>query len=173
MTPTRTLSCSSWPDEGRRGTEWPPVFYMTVEIYKNLSENSVIGKTKTLVYQAPCEIKGESSIINPVLILQYNEQLFASNYVYIPAWSRYYFIDDVRVLTGGRVEVSLSVDVLESFKDAILELDVILSDTEQTGLNNYLPSESFVVNCKHKTDIVNFSNGLLDNGEYILITAGG
>ena len=146
---------------------------MNVEIYKNLSENSVIGKNKTLVYQTPCEIKGESSIINPVLILQYNEQLFSSNYVYIPAWSRYYFIDDVRVLTGGRVEASLSVDVLESFKDAILELDVILSDTEQTGLNNYLPSESFVVNCKHKTDIVNFSNGLLDNGEYILITAGG
>mgnify|MGYP001099171439 CR=1 FL=1 len=119
---------------GGGGTEGSPVSFMTVDIYKNLSENSVIGKTKTLVYQTPCEIKGESSIINPVLILQYNEQLFASNYVYIPAWSRYYFIDDVRVLTGGRVEVSLSVDVLESFKDSILELDVILSDTEKTGL---------------------------------------
>lgn len=150
-----------------------PFSIMNVSIYKNLSDNSVIGKNKTLVYETECEIKGESSIINPVLILQYNEQLFASNYVYIPSWSRYYFIDDMRVLTGGRVEVSLSVDVLESFKDAILELDVILSDTEKTGLNNYLPSESFVVNCKHKTDIVNFSNGLLDNGEYILITAGG
>ena len=159
--------------KGGRGPERAPYSIMNVEIYKNLSENSVIGKTKTLVYQTQCEIKGESSIINPVLILQYNEQLFASNYVYIPAWSRYYFIDDVRVLTGGRVEVSLSVDVLESFKDSILELNVILSDTEQTGLNNYLPSESFVINCKHKTDIVNFSNGLLDNGEYILITAGG
>ena len=159
--------------KGGRGPERVPDSIMNVEIYKNISENSVIGKTKTLVYQTPCEIKGESSIINPVLILQYNEQLFSSNYVYIPAWSRYYFIDDIRVLTGGRVEVSLSVDVLESFKDSILELNVILSDTEQTGLNNYLPSESFVVNCKNKTDIVNFSNGLLDNGEYILITAGG
>ena len=146
---------------------------MKVEIYKNLSENSVIGKSKTLVYETECEIRGESSIINPVLILQYNEQIFASNYVYIPTWGRYYFIDDVRVMTGGRVEVSLSVDVLESFKASILELNVILADTEQTGLNNYLPSESFVANCKHKTDIVNFSNGLLNNGEYILITAGG
>ena len=146
---------------------------MNVEIYKNLSENSVIGKIKTLVYSTECDIKGESSIINPVLILKYNEKIFESNYIYIPTWKRYYFIDDVRVLTGGRVEVSLSVDVLESFKDSILELNVILSDTEHTGLNNYLPSESFVVNCKHKTDIVTFSNGLLDNGEYILITAGG
>ena len=158
---------------GGGGPKGSPFSIMNVSIYKNLSDNSVIGKNKTLVYETECEIKGESSIINPVLILQYNEQLFASNYVYIPAWSRYYFIDDMRVLTGGRVEISLSVDVLESFKDSILELDGILSDTEQTGLNNYLPSESFVVNCKHKTDIVNFSNGLLDNGEYILITAGG
>lgn len=146
---------------------------MNVEIYKNLSENSVIGKTKTLVYQTPCEIKGESSIINPVLILQYNEQLFASNYVYIPAWSRYYFIDDVRVLTGGRVEVSLSVDVLESFKDSILELNVILGDTEKTGVNKYLNSDSFVTNCKTKTDIINFPHGLSENGTYILITSGG
>lgn len=173
MTLTRTSLCSLWHNVKEEGARKGPDSVMNIEIYKNLSENSVIGKDKTLVYQTPCEIKGESSIINPILILQYNEQLFASNYVYIPAWSRYYFIDDVRVLTGGRVEVSLSVDVLESFKDSILELNVILSDTEQTGLNNYLPSESFVVNCKHKTDIVNFSNGLLDNGEYILITAGG
>lgn len=150
-----------------------PVSFMTVELYKNVSENAVIGKNKTLVYQTSCEIKGESSIINPVLILQYTEQLFGSNYVYIPAWGRYYFIDDVRVLPGGRAELSLSVDVLESFKTSILELNVILSDTEQTGVNRYLPSESFVVNCKSKTDIVNFSNGLLDNGEFILITAGG
>lgn len=146
---------------------------MKVEIYKNLSENSVIGKIKTLIYSTECDIKGESSIINPVLILKYNEKIFESNYIYIPTWKRYYFIDDVRVMTGGRVEVSLSVDVLESFKDSILELNVILGDTEKTGRNNYLPSESFVVNCKHKTDIVNFSSGLLDNGEYILITAGG
>ena len=159
--------------KGGGGPKGPPFSIMKVEIYKNLSENSVIGKNKTLVYETECEIKGESSIINPVLSLQYNEQVFASNYVYIPAWGRYYFIDDVRVMTGGRVEVSLSVDVLESFKVPILELNVILSDTEQTGLNNYLPSESFVVNCKHKTDIINFSNGLSDNGEFILITAGG
>ena len=158
---------------GGRGTERAPYSIMNVEIYKNLSENSVIGKTKTLVYQTQCEIKGESSIINPVLILQYNEQLFTSNYVYIPAWSRYYFIDDVRVLTGGRVEVSLSVDVLESFKDSILELSVILGDTETTGVNKYLSSESFVTTCKTKTDIVNFPRGLSDNGTYILITSGG
>ena len=146
---------------------------MTVEIYKNLSENSVIGKTKTLVYSTECDIKGESSIINSVLILKYNEKIFESNYVYIPTWKRYYFIDDVRVMTGGRVEVSLSVDVLESFKDSILELNVILGDTETTGVNKYLNSESFVTNCKTKTDIINFPRGLSDNGTYILITSGG
>lgn len=146
---------------------------MTVELYKNLSENSVIGKIKTLVYSTDCDIKGESSITNPVSILKYNENIFKSNYIHIESWGRFYFIDDVRVMTGGRVEVSLSVDVLESFKDSILELNVILSDTEQTGLNKYLNSESFVTNCKTKTDVINFPSGLSDNGTYILITSGG
>ena len=118
-------------------------------------------------------IKGESSIINPTLILEYKVPLIGVNYVFIPDWNRYYFLNDMRVATGGRCEIDLSVDVLQSFKEQILKCGVILSDTEMTGVNNYLPSESFVVNCKHKTDIVNFSNGLLDNGEYILITAGG
>lgn len=164
---------SSWHDERRRGTEGSPVSFMTVEIYKNLSENNTIGKKKTLVYSTECDIKGESSIINPSLILKHNEKISESDYIYIPTWKRYYFIDDVRTMTGGRVEVSLSVDPLESFKDWILELNVILGDTEQTGVNKYLNSDSFVTNCKTKTDIVNFPRGLSENGTYILITSGG
>ena len=44
---------------------------------------------------------------------------------------------------------------------------------EQVEADNYLVSESWVSKVKTKTDILQFSNGLLDSGEYILITAGG
>ena len=146
---------------------------MTIQLCNTADENNVINKSIATIDTVSATIKGESSIINPTLILEYKTPLIGVNYVFIPDWNRYYFVRDMRVSTGGRYEIDLSVDVLQSFKEQILKCGVILSDTEQTGLNNYLPSESFVVNCKHKTDIVNFSNGLLDNGEYILITAGG
>ena len=146
---------------------------MTIQLCKTADENNVINKTIAIVDTVNATIKGDSSIINPTLILEYKTPLIGINYVFVPDWNRYYFVKDMKAATGGRYEIDLSVDVLQSFKEQILKCGVILSDTEQTGLNNYLPSESFVVNCKHKTDIVNFSNGLLDNGEYILITAGG
>ena len=146
---------------------------MTIQLCNTADENNVINKTIATIDTVTATIKGDSSIINPTLILEYKTPLIGVNYVFIPDWNRYYFVKDMRVVTGGRYEIDLSVDVLQSFKEQILKCGVILSDTEQTGLNKYLPSESFVVNCKHKTDIVNFSNGLLDNGEYILITAGG
>ena len=146
---------------------------MTIQLCNTADENNVINKTIATIDTVTATIKGDSSIINPTLILKYKTPLLGVNYVFIPNWNRYYFVKDMRVITGGRYEIDLSVDVLQSFKEQILKCGVILSDTEQTGLNNYLPSDSFVVNCKSKTDIVNFSNGLLDNGEYILITAGG
>ena len=146
---------------------------MTIQLCNTADENNVINKTIATVDTVTATIKGDSSIITPTLILEYKAPLIGVNYVFIPDWNRYYFVRDMRVSTGGRYEIDLYVDVLQSFKEQILKCGVILSDTEQTGLNNYLPSESFVVNCKHKTDIVNFSSGLLDNGEYILITAGG
>lgn len=146
---------------------------MTIQLCNTADENNVINKTIASIDTVNATIKGDSSIINPTLILEYKTPLIGVNYVYVPDWNRYYFVKDILVETGGRYEIDLSVDVLQSFKEQILKCGVILSDTEQTGINNYLPSESFVVNCKHKTDIVNFSNGLLDNGEYILITAGG
>ena len=60
-----------------------------------------------------------------------------------------------------------------SFKDSLKNVKVILNDSEVEGADNYLTGEQWVTNVKDTTNIVNFPNGLLDNGEYILITAGG
>ena len=146
---------------------------MTIQLCSTLDENNVINKTIDTIENVNATIKDDSSIINPTIILTYKSTMASINYVYIPDWKRYYFVRDIRVLTGGRYEIDLYIDVLQSFKTEILACGCILSDTEQTGIDNYLPSDGIVPNCKSKTDIINFSNGLLDNGEYILITAGG
>ena len=41
------------------------------------------------------------------------------------------------------------------------------------NFDNYLPDENLKTNVKTKTDILNFTNGFLESGEFILITAGG
>ena len=64
-------------------------------------------------------------------------------------------------------------DVLMSYKDEIQGLNVILDNTQENGLNNYLASPNWVNLVKTKTDIKVFPSGLSEQGEFILITAGG
>lgn len=64
-----------------------------------------------------CNIKAPSSIINPVLEIGTVSPI-AYNYCYIPAFNRYYFIDDI-VFNRGIWVLSCSVDVLASFKSEI------------------------------------------------------
>ena len=87
-------------------------------------------------------------------------------------FGRYYYVNDVTVVRTGLLRVSLSVDVLESFKTLILTQNVII-DKNEIDFEKYLPDENLLTLVKTKTDIVNFPNGLLNSGEFILITAGG
>ena len=62
-----------------------------------------------------------------------------------------------------------------SFQTEILNLDVIVSDLSigEPHTETYMQGEQWSTTVKNKTDIINFPSGLLDDGEYILITSGG
>lgn len=144
---------------------------MNIILYNNVSEKNKIDKTITSVATLTGSIKEPSSIINPVIMIEYNDPT-AFNYVYIEEFNRYYFVNDVIVVRNNLLKLSLTVDVLESFKTSILAQNVIISKNADL-FDNYLPDENLMTLVKTKTDIVNFSGGLLDSGEFILITAGG
>ena len=122
-----------------------------------------------------CVLKAATSILKPVILLMSdNAEITSFNYMRIEAFGRYYFIDDIISVHNNKWEISAHVDVLESYKGDILANDAILENSEQNGANMYLyDPDIFKVNCKHKTDIMQFPSGLLDTGEFILITAGG
>lgn len=145
---------------------------MNIILYVNNSEKNKIGKNLTNGFSLSGTLRDATDIINPIILVELNE-IANYNYCYISNFKRYYFITDITVIRTGLYAISLSVDVLESFKSEIKNLSVILLNTENVGLNNYLPSQVFRNNVKSKTDILNFPNGLNDSGEFILITAGG
>ena len=144
---------------------------MEIVLYNNASEKNKIGKNLTTVATLTGSIKGESSITHPTILIEYADPA-AFNYVYIAVFGRYYYVNDVTVVRTGLLRVSLSVDVLESFKTLILTQNVII-DKNEIDFEKYLPDENLLTLVKTKTDIVNFPNGLLNSGEFILITAGG
>ena len=147
---------------------------MEVILYRNSSENNVIGKTLTQIKSVEANLKNDVSVINPTFILYYTDNILQSNYCFIPKFNRYYFIDEIIPITGDRCIVKCRVDVLESFKEDIKSLTVILDKSQSIYKSNkYLDDGSFVVENKDFNTIHNFPNGFNEEGTFILICAGG
>lgn len=147
---------------------------MEVKLCQNLSENNIINKSITEKDTASCVIKGPISVENPVIILQYDADLQNINYIKIPEFSRGYYITDIVNLTGGRYQITCKSDVLESFKAAILNLSAVIEKQENSLLANmYYNDGSYISSEKEFIYTKNFPQGFLDDGEFILITAGG
>ena len=148
---------------------------MEITLYTNESEKNKLEKTITNSILLEGNLRDESSIINPVILISSNKEdiPYMYNYAYIPAFGRYYFITDIESVRTGIWRVSMHVDVLMSYKEQIKNLNVIINNSEETGANDYLSGNQWITNVKNTTSIVNFPNGLNDEGEFILITAGG
>lgn len=148
---------------------------MEITLYTNESEKNKLEKTLDHPILLEGTLRDESSIINPIILISSEKEdiPYMYNYAYIPAFGRYYFITDIESVRTGIWRVSMHVDVLMSYKEQIKNLNVIINNSEQTGANNYLSGNQWITNVKNTTNIVNFPNGLNDNGEFILITAGG
>lgn len=153
---------------------------MEIIFYVNNSDASVINKnyTETKRY-ANVQIKKGCSILNPVLILTSSPEVISSNYFYIPLWKRYYFINSYSVATGNRVTISGEVDVLESFKNDILNSECLLQRSE-SNYNLYLADTQMLTfpDTETVTKIGNFNSFPTENLDYttkniVLQTTGG
>ena len=90
---------------------------MELKIYNNNSNNNVLNKNLTLVDTLEFNLKIDNSILQPVLILKNYSQ---GNYCYIKEFKRYYYITDIKLLTGGLYQLQLDVDVLMTYKEIIM-----------------------------------------------------
>jgi len=145
---------------------------MNIQLCTNTSEKNKINKNITSGIILSGSLRNESNVVNPSITINIDNPT-VYNYAYIPEFNRYYFITNYISLRTGIWQINLKSDVLMSFKDSILSSEVLINKTETIGKNNYLTGSNWVSNCKTKTDILTFPHGLLDDGKYILITAGG
>ena len=142
---------------------------MIINLYNNESAPNVINKSITLLATLEGALRGETNLVAPIVRIV-SEGLPAFNYAHIPAFGRFYYLRDIQTVRTGVFDISLKSDPLKSFN--LGSVTGVVVEAQHVG-NNYLEHRHFVRNVKSKTIIRTFSNGLLDSGEYILITAGG
>lgn len=144
---------------------------MEITFYVNNEEPEKVNKTLSNGFTLEGTLRNEVIIEKPSILVE--TDISDYNYFYIPEFGRYYFRTGIEVVRNNLFRISGRTDVLMSFKDPMKSFRVILDHSEFTGITNYQSSPVWQSLVKTKTDIINFPNGLSENGEFILITAGG
>lgn len=103
---------------------------MQLFLYNVKDAHNVIGKTMNEVSRMNITMKKTEDIENPTIVLTDTGVTF--NYAKIPFFNRYYFVDKFKRGTNGLITIDLSVDVLETYKDDILNSPATI--TTKTGI---------------------------------------
>ena len=150
---------------------------MLLTFYQNKSAPNVIPKDKTKKFDKTGTLKNNTSITNPTILLQLSDydNVRQTNYCFIPDFNRYFYIDDIRIV-NALVEVSMTCDVLETYKEDILNSTQLVARQENKKnlsiIDNRLPMCSDVSITTHLPDKIG-DTFTTSEGFFILGTTGG
>ena len=145
---------------------------MKIKLQKNNSENIRMDKTIVDVLELNGTLKGECSLINPIILIECSENdIINSNYVNIPKFKRSYFIVNVTSVRNNIYEISLHCDVLSSFKNEIRNCDGIIGKNENK-YNLYIDDGTFKVYSNPVITTKLFPQGFTTQS-FVLTVAGG
>lgn len=137
---------------------------MNIYFYSTKSESNRLEKVLENETLLSGTMKNGIDLMNPVLQVATNLMQF--NYCYIPSLSRYYFIDKVEITRTHLYTLYLKLDVLQTYKEQIKELKVVLSGSQS---NPYYKNYIDGVDVRTEYTTHQFENNFEENGEIILV----
>lgn len=146
---------------------------MEIKLYKTSSPRKKLVKELTDGITLVGALRAQSSVMSPTFTIQ-DTAVVGYNYCYIPDFGRWYYINGIDALRSNLYELSLGIDVLMTYATEIKNNYAIVDKVESLGAAyNYINDGSWINTNRMKQSIINFATGFNDNGEFILITAGG
>lgn len=141
---------------------------MKVELYTTTDNARTVNKTLNLDRTLDIVFRQTVDEQAPIIIMN-KDNLANSNYIHIPDFKRYYFIDDVTNLTATLVKVQLTTDLLMTYQDIVLNSQVQIMATDKPSyLSASLPTQTTISKRVAKSDTT-----LKPANSLILTTVGG
>ena len=149
---------------------------MNITLYKTKSANNVISKK--LVSEKnlgnSCILGDNTSVTSPTVIIggiTSIDTISDYNYAYIAQCHRYYYINDIIALSGGRVKLILSVDVLMTYKTDILNSTQLVTRQKNQG-KMYLANADWTLDGRTylRSQYFNENHFSPQNDSFVLIT---
>lgn len=153
---------------------------MTIQGYSISCDKKVVDKTSyfdsdhPLVTLTNVIFKDDVDIIDPVLYVKYNEDLFSCNYFHIGVLHRFYFLKDITTTEQG-LYLELHEDVLMSYLGQIKNMSGIISRQEKL-YDMYLNDKAFKTDNYNVDVTIDFPNSgqffTQPNASFVLAVAG-
>lgn len=116
---------------------------MNLTLYKTTSQNNVIGKVLSDPLEISINLKRTEDQERPrILLKNENGKYQGYNYAYIEYFNRYYFIESKSNNNERIIELQLNTDVLETYKNDILNTTGnVITKVGTTYSNNIVDSD--------------------------------
>ena len=152
------------------GTYRPPETTFNINLYQNTAEGNRVDKTNYLTQVGTLSgVLREESSITDVTITFTSKDMPTFNYVYIEAFNRYYYVNDITSLKKDLWQMTLSVDVLMTYRNAILSCTGFV-DRNENEFNADLIDKKRVVEEGNTIEVATVTNELFTatQGTYLL-----
>lgn len=104
---------------------------MLLKLYETTEAMNVINKELTVKKEIDIRLRGQPDLINPSILLRGAE--YEGGYNYAMFNDRFYFVESVELVSGDLFRLTLLLDVLETFKDDIINSNMRYRRNLKTG----------------------------------------
>lgn len=137
---------------------------MTIILYNYSGEKNRINKTFGNSKELTGKLREECDVMNPSIIIKAPiNQVCGFNYAYIPDFKRWYFITNCNSYRNDLTMITLSVDVLFTFKESILlSHATVIRSSRPYDAEHALPDDRYPILQSETTHTITFDT-LYDN----------
>lgn len=96
---------------------------MVLTFYKQSATPGRVDKTNFLTPVGTVQgvrLNENTDLMNPTFVLKTNPVVYNANYLYADTMGRYYYINRVTAMSGGRISIDCKIDVLHTYRSEIL-----------------------------------------------------
>lgn len=140
---------------------------MELILYHTNDSQNTINKEKTLITTKNINLKQSTNLYQTFLILKNDETTDYSKVNYAKMLNKFYFVSYETIANNNFIKLNLKEDVLETYKDDILNTDFDIIAKSEIDYTSNVPTSK-----KVQTKIIKSNVTLADDENIIVQTSG-
>jgi hypothetical protein len=133
---------------------------MTVNLTNYTGEKNLINKNVSFAASLTGTLREGSDVVNPSIMIEAPANAVCGfNYAYIPEFKRYYFIQNCTAFRNNLTILTMTVDVLFTYKESILNSPAVIVRSSKFGdAVHSLPDDRYPIKQSDTTHVITFDS---------------